>query len=190
MAPVTRSAGKKGFRLAPFWTEFFGSLDLAASGVIGRLHVHRLDVDELVDSVSGAFASEAGVLDPTERCSWVGTDIFVHKTQSRFELLRGDSSSPVEVRRDDARAKPELAVVRNCDRIRLVRSGDDCGDGPEHFLVVCRLAIHDIREDRRRVPGARPVRDFATEQQSRAVSDALLNLLVDLVARLHAHHRA
>ena len=62
-----------------------------------RLHMHGLDVDELADPVARAFAAIARMLDAAEWRARVGTDILVDEAEAGFELLRGDSSTAVQV---------------------------------------------------------------------------------------------
>ena len=132
--------------------------------MLERLHVDRLDVDELADAVGRAFAAVARMFDTAEGRSGVGTDVLVDEAHAGVELLRGDPAAAVEVGGEHARAEAELAGVGNPDRVGFVLGGDDRGDGSEYFLVMRRLSGSHVAQHRRRVPGPRPVRHFAAEQ--------------------------
>jgi prolyl 4-hydroxylase len=74
-----------------------GLFDPRVPALAKRLHVHRLDVDELTDAEGGAFATVARVLDAAERRSRIGTDVLVDEAQAGFELLRSDPPATVEI---------------------------------------------------------------------------------------------
>src|SRR4051812_8851598 len=119
------------------------------------------------------------MLDPAERGARVGPDILVDEAHAGFELLRGDPPAAVEIRRQHARAKAELAGVSDTDRVGLILGRDDCRDWAEHLFVMRRLAGTNVRKDRSRVPGSRTVGDLTAEQQLCALGDAVLDLAMD-----------
>src|SRR3954453_16492657 len=129
------------------------------------------------------------MLDPAERSPRVGPDVLVDEAHARLEFLGRDAPAAIEVAGEDARSETELAVVGDSDRVRFVLSGDDRCDRTEHFLVMRGLPGTDVAEHCRRIPGPLPVGDLAAEQQPGALGDPLLDLAVDLVARIDALHR-
>ena len=139
-------------------------------GPAERLHLHRLDVDELADAEAGAFAAVARVLDPAEGLR--GSE----RTLSLTKLMPASSSSAAmrspraRSRGQHARAEAELAGVGDADRLGLVGRLDDRRDRTEHLLVVRGLAGPHVGEHRRRIPGTRPIRDLAAEQQPSALA--------------------
>ena len=99
-------------------------------------------------------------------------------------------SAAIEVAGQHARAEAELAVVGDADGVGLVLGRDDRGDRAEHLLVVRRLPGADVGQHGRRIPGAGRS-GISPPSSSRAPRcDAVGHLVVDLVARLDALHRA
>ena len=88
-----------------------GLFDAAGPAVTHRLDMHRLDVDELADAESRAFAAVARMLDPAERQARVGADIVVDEADAGLELLGGDPSAAVQVGGQDPRARPNSLAL-------------------------------------------------------------------------------
>src|SRR5215207_7752325 len=114
-----------------------------------RLPGHELDVHALVEAELRVRAADARVLHatPGARAGAVAEHVVVHPDHPRLEPP-GDALALRAVHGPDRRAKAELRVVRERDRLVLVLHGHDRDDRTEDLLAHDPHLVRDPREDR------------------------------------------
>src|SRR5215470_16619611 len=93
-----------------------------------------LDLEELVDPVMRALASDARLLVAAERGALVGEGAGVDADDAELELL-ADAPHPRDVTGEEVGGEPELGGIRELDRFLLGREAEDRGDRAERLLA-------------------------------------------------------
>src|SRR5712671_3470154 len=95
---------------------------------------HIFDFEELVHSILGTFAAEAGFLHAAEGRDLGGNDSGVDADNSVFERF-GDAPNAGHVSPVEVRSQPEFRVIREGNRLRIRLEPEERRDWTEGFFT-------------------------------------------------------
>src|SRR2546430_16953157 len=124
--------------------------------------LHRLDVHHLEEPVATQLAADAAPLDAAEGHPWIRFHDAVDEHHSRVDLPH-EALGPLQVLGPEARAQPELGIVRFTHRGVEVRYGEDRCDRTERLFAQHPHRPRDPAEYRRLVEPTRTGEALSTD---------------------------
>src|SRR5712691_2221520 len=118
----------------------------------------RLNIDKLLNTVGGEFATIATLFDTAKRQAWIGFHKGVDKATAGLQFMGGNVLTFGHILREDCRAQAKHGIVGHADSFLLVLDGNNRRHGSKQLIIVGRHAFGDISEHGRWVVGARALR--------------------------------